>query len=751
MSSESSIDMDDDMDVEEGALIKTVQSSIFEIKNPSVMQEPVQSPIEKPQKIEEKPAVILSGEISPKSSDKKQLLELSISEISSVSENKRENFVSSSYKNFLQKNIDLTKKKKADINIEGIEIDELLLEEDEKRAPINVDERFYKYQDKVKEKIQTLAKELKEKEMEKCTFKPEVKSQTQKRTTDQFINQMINYEKVKKDKIEALRSQKKDAFEDDAIHHPVINQKSKDIIAKKGEPSQPIYEKLYKSATKEKVAEKSPPKQSVSKASSTRRAEPIEKILYEDALRRANKPIELKIEKKESQVSNKSQQVLAKKFIKEFSEIISVVEGIEGDKISQEAALKVLVCLNFIRNNPEHPKFEEEKALVDKFFKIIKADSIKTQNMLKLSLAILNIYIPTMTINFESEPPSQQGPIVDGHLSISKEEVLKYHKQFIVFFDNRQLSNQIIKQNAAEEFPFKPKLNSETKAIAKEVQKRAGSLCSQKREEFLQEEKKKTQEKIERLRKEKEEQEAKSCTFKPVLLAKSYSKAEVSDKDRGLALFERSKEIQEKKQLKMKEVNNIEIEKNMSECTFAPRLEKIKVKEDKEILNSKSVQQQLMRMQKAREEQERKKNILERPTSGKKLSFGIDYSHKSKSSFKPPLPQGRTKSPLKGTSYPDDGLYVMQDYRDANEYQIGDEGIENLYKEKPPEVIPKSATEENDDDEEIQLVVKMPNGSHKTLIIPPGADKELKLSIFILENKINEDLARKLRSSVLNM
>lgn len=760
MSSNSSLIIDDDLDVDEGAVIKTVQSSIFELKNSSIQASdfnlppspiilevtPIQS--EPPELGQSQSRPSLKSDIIPEQISR---IEFSVEDNQLIYDTKKE----TGPKNFLKKNIEITKKKKEDINLDDIDINELILEdEDVKRTPVNVDERFYKYQDKVKAKIKTLAKELQEKEMEKCTFKPDVKSQgARRRTTDQFLDQMKMYEKIKNDKIEMLRTHKNEINEEEAVHHPTINPRSKEILAKKGENHEPIYEKLYKSAAKEKEKEKekseekSPLKLTPSKSSTVRRAEPIENVLYEDALRRASKlQIEVKPIVKEPQTNVKSHQVLAKKFTKEFHEVILAL-SIQSESCTVDDATKMLLCLNFIRNNPEHPKYLEEKALVDKFFKAINGnEEVLLKNMLKMSLAVMNIYIPSLTTEIDDQENPENSQVAS--FSMTKEDVLKIHKQFNVFYENRQLSNQVVKNIQQEEYPFKPQLTRGTEALAKEVQKRAGSLCSVKREAFLQREKQKTQEKNEKLKKEKEEREAQFCTFKPNLLTKSTSKPETSDKNRSLALYEQSKELKEKKAQKMKNLNEQELEKNLSECTFTPKLEKVKVKEDRGILNSKGVQQQLMRMQKAREEQERKKKILEGSVKGSTMSTGIDYSHKSKSSFKPPLSGGQ-RSPLKssqgGDFFADFNTKTTATMDSLDKQTELDEVINRAMNHGKKKVVIL------DEDEEIQLEVKMPDGSNKTLIIPPGADKELKISMFILENRLNEDLGRKLRASLLSL
>lgn len=718
MSSSSSLDLEANLDIGESPIIKTVQSSYFESTKKHEIPISI-SPI--PQ---ESPKLTVP-KIEPKKTD------FSIDNISSISSTSKNSELG---KNFIKKNIEITKKKVITPNLENLNILELGLEEEPegKKCLVDVDQRFYKYQTKVQEKIQGLAKELKEKEQKICTFQPDVKSASQRRTTDQFLDQMKNFEKKKQDKIDALRVLK-DTPKADDVHRPMINAKSKEILAKKGENQKPIFEKLYeKKKTEKKVPEKTPPK--TQPRVTNKRSEPVEKILYEDALRRASKQPELKLPQKEVLASNNSQLVLAKKFMKEFQEVFVALNG-ETEFIDLELATKGLVCLNFIRNNSEHPKFEEEKVLVQKFFSLIGAvDSVKISNLLKICLATVNIYIPSMTIPQEQSLKPNLGCLIDSEYSATREEVTKVHKFFNVFYENRQLSNQVIKEINNENYSFKPQLTPSTQAFAKLAQQRSGSLYSIKREVFIQEEKKKAQEKIEKIKKEREEEEIKLCTFKPTLISKSLSKKEFTEKDRRQVLYDKSKEINEKKKVQIQNLAERELEKDMSECTFAPKVERIKIKEDSDVLFSKSVQQQLLRMQKAREEQERKKMILERPAGGK---GGVFEKQNSKSALRTPFNETKPKSPLNFTKpkSPSKSRFL----ENCDDFSP----IPFNYDQFTPKPEPES--------EEIQLEVKLPNGRVKTLTIPPGANKELKLSMFIIENRLTEEMGEKLRTSLLSI
>ena len=741
MSSDSSLELDGNLDVGECPDVKTVQSSYMEsskkhdfpVAQTSSLTTSIESQILTP-KPEPPPLPSTSSQAveTPNTLKSSTLVEHSFSGISSISSASK---ASESKKNFIQKNIEKTKPKSTKTEYNTIDIKELGLEEELeiKKPPINVDERFYKYQNKVQLKVQSIAQELKEKEQKICTFQPDVKSQSQRRTNEQFIDQMKNFERKKKEKIENLRSQKEIAIEEE-VHKPTINPRSKEILAKKQEDQKSIHEKLYQQA---KPQEKSPPKV---ENKVKRKIEASENHLYEDALRRAAKQPEVKTVVKEVQASTNSQLVLARKFMKEFQEVFASLDA-ESETVALDIAIKGLVCLNFIRNNPEHPKFGDEKALVDKLFKFIGAeDSVKILNLLKICLAIINIYIPSMTYSDDSSK-SAYGSIIDGNYSLLKDQVVKVHKVFFLLYENRQKSTRVVKEikdPQIEQCSFKPQINLSSEAYAKSSQNRSGSVYSIKRETFLQEEKKKNQDKLEMVKKLREEEENRNCTFKPTLISKSMSKQEFSEKDRRKALYEKSKEINEKKKNQLEIVAEQKTEKDMAECTFAPKLERIKVKEEKDILYSKSVQQQLLRMQKAREEQDRKKNMLDRCEPGNNAKAAINGKNLIRSPTGDSLSRTQEKIQFLDERYEVSNIPGISQ---SNGLMLSDFYSFPTTSDKPILV----------EDEEIQLEVKLPNGKIKTLIIPPGSDKELRISMFIIENRLNEDIGVKLRESLLNI
>ena len=72
----------------------------------------------------------------------------------------------------------------------------------------------------------------------------------------------------------------------------------------------------------------------------------------------------------------------------------------------------------------------------------------------------------------------------------------------------------------------------------------------------------------------------------------------------------RPKPLKQIKDFQLKTSQEIVLEKDLSECTFAPNIKRTRVmEENSSVLQSKIVQQQIARLQKASEEEDRKKVI----------------------------------------------------------------------------------------------------------------------------------------------
>lgn len=204
-----------------------------------------------------------------------------------------------------------------------------------KAEPIDV-ERLYKYKEKVNRKVKELAEAQVKKEMEDCTFKPNIKSSKEKRTIDEFVNDMQRLEKSRENAIDALRKETLKAQGNFGVKaKPTICKKSVSITSLRGRTSQPVFEKLYKDHTKRtkeilmspvnKIENRSFTPKINMRSQKLERSESIESRLYSDAITRKQKSESLSPAPsiKSKFISQKSEKVLISKFEQEFEKKIS--------------------------------------------------------------------------------------------------------------------------------------------------------------------------------------------------------------------------------------------------------------------------------------------------------------------------------------------------------------------------------------------------------------------------------------------
>lgn len=367
-----------------------------------------------------------------------------------------------------------------------------------------------------------------------------------------------------------------------------------------------VYNKLTKIANKPRpdVAEG----KNQEKKFKAKKADEIDNHLWEDAQRRASVHHVPEEENTDVVAGLTSQRMLARKFMKEFKENLlkkhEIPESFEFDDV-----LGVLRDMNFVATETEEATQENEGHIAVKFWKFIKTcEKVDKDRFVSALLSVLTLH-PSQLFQDHIKEDTEFYTFQIILQSFSLEEELKLAKFFTHMKDTRKTQSQPAKDNQIEEFSFKPQLNNDSETLGKKKREEIGRPMSQKRLDFFMNEKKKIQEKSEKSKINKEEEELKKCTFRPKTLKKTDMKTGQGNEHRGLTLYEKSKAT---KDVNIKSSLEIELEKSLAECTFAPKLNtKKKLKEEPSGLYSKSVQQQISRMQKARDEEARKKAILE--------------------------------------------------------------------------------------------------------------------------------------------
>ncbi|OMJ76906.1 hypothetical protein SteCoe_23608 [Stentor coeruleus] len=385
-----------------------------------------------------------------------------------------------------------------------------------------------------------------------------------------------------------------------------INLKSFDESKEKLKKNNKPYEKLTKivNKTRPDITEI----KDQDKKPKTKKIEEIDNHLWEDAQRRASIYHIPEEENTDIIAGLTSQRMLARKFMKEFKENLlkkkEIPESFEFNDI-----IGILKDMSFIIGETEEVRQENEGNIAVKFWKFIKNhEKIDKDRLVSALLSVLSFY-PSQLFQDYNKEDTEFYNFYTILQSFSLEDELKLGKFFMNMKDTRKAQHQPVKDTQVEEFSFKPQLNNDSETLGKKKREEIGRPMSQKRLDFFMKERKKIEEKSEKSKINKEEEELKKCTFRPKTLKKTDTKTGQGNEHRGLTLYEKSKVT---KDFNIKSSLEIELEKSLAECTFAPKVNtKKKLKEEPSGLYSKSVQQQITRMQKAREEEARKKAILE--------------------------------------------------------------------------------------------------------------------------------------------
>lgn len=443
---------------------------------------------------------------------------------------------------------------------------------------IDIEKRFYEYQKKVNKKIEDLKQQKEAESKEVCTFKPKTSLPASENLKfSHFLHHMDTVNETKKKNMEKrqIEKEEEEAKLKASFFKPTLTKNTQKIVSK-NKSSSDLHEKLYKESQELKKKKETESqallkeicsfKPAVDKKSQELKREgTATQRLYEEAKKKKEnkKTEEVANEVIEKFMTEESRNLMREKFLKEISEFF------EGESFGFDEFLKILGQCGFLRNQ-ENDK--NEKILALKAWKNFEdSEEAKTT-----SEKIKNFLLGLM--NLAKDDPGS----------------LKIHKEFKVLYDNRKNRQvkpvEITKPNKT--CTFKPKINSVSKDLAKVVKSKRMTVYSSSKPEIvlglISKEEKKA---IEKKREKNEMEDLKPCTFKPTThrgpkiqeehfadnfsLSTDYLKI-LSDKDQHRCdmLYNFSKIEQEKKVRTMRSIEDCDLEKNMSECTFTPNLEK---------------------------------------------------------------------------------------------------------------------------------------------------------------------------------
>lgn len=447
---------------------------------------------------------------------------------------------------------------------------------------VDIEKRFYEYKDKVNKKIENLKQQKEAEDKELCTFQPKTSLQPSENLKfSHFLSHMETVNETKKKNLEKrkLEKEEEEAKLKASYFKPTLTKKTQKIVSKH-KSSSDLHEKLFKESEelkkKKETESQALLKQVCSfkpevdkKSKGLKREGKTTQRLYEEGMKKKGEKGKDEEEGKrlnENFVNEESRNIMREKFLKDIE------EAFIGEEFGFSEFLTVLGKCGFFKDRIEVG--EEEKTLALKAWKTFEETEESKSSAEKIKTFLLNL--------MNLSKPDQS-------------DSLKTQKAFAQLYDNRKSKQNKPDepQNPEKTFTFKPKINSISKDLAKTVKsKRLTVYSSAKPEVVLNLISKEEKKQIDKKREKIESEDLKPCTFKPVTyrgpkvktedqladncsLSTDYLKI-LSEKDQHRCdlLYNFSKLEQEKKSRTMRSVEDYDLEKNMTECTFTPNLEK---------------------------------------------------------------------------------------------------------------------------------------------------------------------------------
>ena len=474
-----------------------------------------------------------------------------------------------------------------------------------KKSFLDVDERFYSKAKKTEERIKAL-KEVKDmEEINNCTFHPKIRTQRKQKTYTEYYEYMNNFAEKKQQKVKNLQEEEKKTYEktNDFDHQPKICENSLRILASKSIVEETAFDRLHKfykyNAKSEDNSGRDSPASNIKlesqkffhpvinkKTQELQRSDPIEKILYDDALRRLKKNTVPKPSEPAKFTNIKSEQFLINKVKRDFEEGFCSINVDNTGEVNYTRMIEIFKIMHMIEENG---KKEEERLLLLDAWKLLNDEEnvyCTKETILAFVLAIMGFYEEWM-----------KNAYINNKI-LSQQEVKKIHKKFDLFYRNRSSAaykntgHKTLKD--VNEYSFHPHIGIMTDKLADSFKLQNRQIG--KVEDILIAEKEKKIKKIEELRLKIEEENMEECSFNPMIeqmpddfriygnfegkedLASEYFKLlndpGSENQHKGVFLYNLSKIYKEKKSSILHELKEKDIIKELKDCTFAPHLEK---------------------------------------------------------------------------------------------------------------------------------------------------------------------------------
>lgn len=543
-----------------------------------------------------------------------------------------------------------------------------------RKEPVDV-KHFYEFRTRAEVKTDRLRKEMSEKEVAECSFKPTIigpAQPRQSRSSQEYYTDMIQYKAKTNAKLRQMKDETDKMMKETEgqLFKPALCEKSRKMA---GDSTQPRYEMLYQLHKgrlqsqiqgPEDLLDKESQDSLASEQSSELQAKPfhpainkrshhmtrdapVEEYLYQEAFKRAEKQRNAQPKPREAEklISSSSETLLVEKFQAELDEQWKVLEG-EKEDISYMKFVELLLNLSFVDNNPEVRTYEQERDLVLRAWNSfgVAADQRVMKRRVELLLnSVMNFWTPGMAAP-EVPPPalSEDNPATIPETAEDKPaeavgfyttpaKVSKVHSQFRPLYEHRMWklgkSNIHPTFKFKEELPFRPTLDRGSEKMAEETRQHRG----EKIEDVLMAETQRIKERQDQQKAKVDRDTLKECRFRPETNRKSakligtveaytkdslsseYIKIRNSEQGRNETLYQLAAVAQERKKKAEKTPEDVADEGNMVECTFAPNLAATRESVIKVSKEDhKGIDKAVERMKKAREDAQRVKLMTER-------------------------------------------------------------------------------------------------------------------------------------------
>lgn len=360
----------------------------------------------------------------------------------------------------------------------------------------NASARFYKFKEKVTEKVEKLGKVLEDEQAKQCTFKPEILNKRKNRTFSEFLSNVQKFDKKKQEKIREKMEEEDYKIEKiRSSSNPKLCEKSLEILAKQeGKKTVKKFRTLQSFDTELHTHRP----QINPRSQEMRRQQSVDEILYKDAKRRQTQtPIDLgpKSNFSPSPINSKSDQVLVTKFIKSYQEQFTKLDIEKSFKLNYSKFLLLLQNLGFTSKSPQ--KINIHRKLCIEIWNLIggfQENFVHFSNLQTMLLCIMNFKNPSVPIHHNS--PSV-GYLINGIYCVRVEEILKIHQKFLPLYEEKNLSRP-----KSLEVSFQARKKGKKKAdTVREEELIHGKIRMLARQEIL--------------RQKKVSEEVAECSFKP--------------------------------------------------------------------------------------------------------------------------------------------------------------------------------------------------------------------------------------------